>query len=400
VIRDAFAQAWLQLGRNRTRTALTSLGILIGVAAVILLVGLGRGATARIERDLSAFGDNLLFVVPGTEGPGGHTSAAPLREQDADAIAAQIDGVVRAVPTAARSLRAARGDTTWRTTAWGATQAYFPLLRWELAEGRAFTEGEELAGADVCVLGETVAHALFGAQSPVGQRVRLDRLACRVIGTLRAKGQSSFGQDQDDTVIVPLRTLQRRIAGNRDIAMIFVSVADGVDTLGVQRGIEALMRGRRHVVPGADADFFVRDMAEVMNLLDGVSLILTGFLAAVAGISLLVGGIGIMNIMMVSVTERTREIGVRLAIGATAADVLTQFLVEAVVLALFGGVAGVALGVGGTAAAAAAFDLPLVLDAPVIGLAFLISALIGVGFGYFPARRAAHLDPIEALRRE
>jgi putative ABC transport system permease protein len=399
VILQSVSLAARQLWRNKARTALTSLGLLIGVAAVICLVAIGRGATERIQRDLRSFGNNLLFVVPGNEGPGGRGSAPPFREDDARAVA-QLDGVAAVVPTVARQLRAVRGESSWKTTVFGTTDDYVRVMNWTIEAGRPFLEGELRGGADVCLLGRTVADALFGAQEALGGQVRLGRLECRVIGLLQPKGQNTFGQDQDDLVLVPLVTAQRRIAGNRDVNTLLVSARPGADTLTVQRDVEALMRARRHVAPGAEPDFFVRDMAEAMGIIDNISAVLTTFLGAVAGISLLVGGIGIMNIMLVSVTERTREIGIRLAIGATAADVLTQFLVEAVVLALAGGSAGVVVGLAASAAAARALGVPLMIDLPVVGLAFGVSAAIGVLFGWFPARRAARLDPIEALRHE
>jgi putative ABC transport system permease protein len=399
MIVQSVALAFRQLWRNKVRTALTSLGLLIGVAAVICLVAIGRGATARIQRDLQSFGNNLLFVVPGNEGPGGRGSAAPFRDEDARVLS-QLDGVIHAVPTAVRQLRAVRGDQSWKTTVWGTTNDYFETMNWTLVTGRPFLPGELRSGADVCVLGDTVAVALFGAQDPVGGQVRLGKLECRVIGLLGPKGENTFGQDQDDLVVVPLATVQRRIAGNRDVNTILVSAAPGRDTLALKRDVEATMRLRRHVAAEAEADFFVRDMAEAMTIIDSISAVLTTFLGAVAAISLLVGGIGIMNIMLVSVTERTREIGIRLAIGATARDVLLQFLIESLVLSSVGGLAGVVVGLGTSALAARALAVPLVIDLPVVGLAFAVSAFIGVAFGYFPARRAARLDPIDALRHE
>jgi putative ABC transport system permease protein len=400
MILQAFAIALRQLGRNKTRTALTSLGILIGVAAVICLVSLGRGAAARIESDLESFGNNLLFVVPGNEGPGGRGAVAPFRVEDGQAIAGQVSGIAAVVPTTARSVRAVRGDQSWRTTVWGTENSWFEVMNWTIASGRTFTEAELRGGSEVCVVGDTVAKALFGAQDPIGGSARLDRLECRVVGTLAPKGENTFGQDQDDLVVVPLRTFQRRISGDRDVSSFLVSARDDEDTLRIQRDIEALLRDRRHLAPGAEDDFFVRDMAEAMSVVSGITTVLTAFLGAVAAISLLVGGIGIMNIMMVSVTERTREIGIRLAVGATARDVLTQFLVEALVLAWVGGVAGVLVGIGASAAASSALDLPLVVDPRVVALAFVVSGGIGVGFGWFPARRASALEPIDALRHE
>ncbi len=399
MIASSIGLALRQLGRNKSRTALTSLGMLIGVAAVICLVALGRGATKRIEGDLQSFGHNPLFVVPGNEGPGGRGSAAPFREEDARALA-QIAGVAQVAPIAARPLRAVRGDQGWRTTVYGVTSDWFPAMGWTIEAGRSFVPGELASGAGVCVLGATVVTELFGAQSPLGLDIRVGKLDCRVVGTLGRKGENTFGQDQDDLVVVPLATVQRRITGNRDVATILVSAADGADSQGVQREVEAVMRVRRHVAAGADPDFFVRDMAEAMGIIDRISTILTAFLGAVAAISLLVGGIGIMNIMLVSVTERTREIGIRLAIGATGRDVLNQFLVEAVVLASIGGTAGVIVGIGASMLVARGLHLPLVVDPEVVFLAFAVSATVGIAFGYFPARRAARLDPIEALRHE
>jgi putative ABC transport system permease protein len=399
---NALLLAWRQLIRNRVRTALTSLGILIGVAAVICLVALGRGATAQIEQDLRAFGSDVLFVVPGNEGPGGRGAAPAFREQDAEALA-RLDGVLRVVPTAAQPVRAARGEQSWPTTAWGTTEGYFETLGWTLAQGRVFLPGELRAGSEVCVIGQTVGRELFGAQPAEGQRLRLGKLECRVIGVLASKGQNTFGQDQDDLVVLPLRTLQRRLTGNRDVTMMLVSGEPGVEQqahASLVQDVQDVLRSRRHLAPGAEADFFVRDMAEALATMGQIMGVLTAFLGAVAAISLLVGGIGIMNIMMVSVTERTREIGVRLAIGATAGDILLQFLVESVVLAWVGGASGVLLGVALSWLASWALALPFVLDPEIIVLSFAVAGTIGVGFGYFPARRAARLNPIDALRHE
>lgn len=399
MIWNTFSLAVRQLYRNRVRTALTSLGILIGVAAVICLVSLGQGATARIEEDLRSFGNDILFVVPGNEGPGGRGAAAAFREQDALALA-RVSSVAHAVPTAVRAARAARGEESWPTSVWGTTEGYFEAMNFPVEEGRPFLPGELRAGSDVCVLGRTVVRELFGAQSPEGERVRLGKFECRVIGVLASKGQNTFGQDQDDIVIVPLRTLQRRIAGNRDVSMILVSARPSADHAALKADVDAVMRARRHLAPGAEPDFFVRDMEEALGTIGQIMGVLTAFLGAVAAISLLVGGIGVMNIMMVSVTERTREIGVRLAIGATAGDILTQFLVEAVVLAWVGGCSGILLGIAVSYLAAWGLGLPFVVDLQIVTLSFFVAGTIGVTFGYFPARRAARLDPIQALRYE
>jgi len=271
---------------------------------------------------------------------------------------------------------------------------------WPLASGRNFSESEVRAGAAVCILGETVRRELFGQEDPQGTSIRLGKLSCQVIGTLTAKGQSSFGQDQDDLVLLPLRTVQRRMTGNSDVNSIMVSARDGAATEKVQADIERLMRERRKIRPGADDDFNVRDLKEISTAMTSTTRVLTTLLAAVAAVSLLVGGVGIMNIMLVSVTERTREIGTRLAVGAMASDVLLQFLIEAVTLAAFGGIIGIALGLSAGALATHAFQVPFVLNMGVVMLSFAFSAAVGIIFGYFPAQRAAQLDPIEALRHE
>jgi putative ABC transport system permease protein len=256
------------------------------------------------------------------------------------------------------------------------------------------------AGASVCVIGATITRELFGTQDPIGERLRIGNFSCEVIGHMAAKGQSAFGSDQDSIVVLPLRTYHRRIAGNTRVGTISISVIDANNIARVQRDAEDVLRERRRIVPGEEDDFTIRDLTQILATMASTTTILTGLLGAVAAVSLLVGGIGIMNIMLVSVTERTREIGIRLAIGALERQVLTQFLVEAVVLALFGGVLGIAIGLGLAAAGSAVMDVPFNADLRVIALAFAVSALIGVIFGYFPARRAARLDPIEALRRE
>ena len=393
---------WLavrQLSRNKTRTGLTALGVMIGVGAVIAMVSIGNGATLAVNQDLESIGQNLLFVVPGGE-RGPRTGFKPFTLADVDVIPEQIDGVAVAAPVGSRGAVAAWGEKTWSTEVNGSTLDYLTALNWELERGRVFEDGEMLSGADVCIVGETLVEELFGGAEPIDAVLRLDGFTCRIVGTLSPKGQNSFGQDQDDFVLVPLITFQRRIQGNRDVAMIFVSAQDGTDSAAIKEDLEKLFRQRRHIREGAEADFVVRDMAEITAMLDNVSGILTGFLAAVAAVSLLVGGIGIMNIMMVSVTERTREIGIRLAVGALARDVLLQFLVEAMVLSGLGGLAGIVLGAGIAFATSQALEIPFVIDPGVVLLSFGVSAAIGVIFGFFPARRAAKMRPIDALRHE
>jgi putative ABC transport system permease protein len=274
------------------------------------------------------------------------------------------------------------------------------VRNWSIASGRPFTSGELRAGKAVCLLGATVRQELFGGQVPLGSKIRLGKVSCHVIGLLEAKGQSTMGRDQDDLVLLPLRTLQLRLAGSQDVGLLQVSVRDGASTEKAQRDIARLMRKRRHISPSEDDDFSVRDMKEIAAMLSGTTRVLTALLGAVAAVSLLVGGIGIMNIMLVSVTERTREIGIRLAIGALEREVLTQFLVEAVVLSSFGGLFGIALALAASIGLAHVLQVPFVFNPGIVGIAFLFSAAIGVLFGYFPARQAARLDPIDALRHE
>ena len=400
MIVNALRIALRQLWRNKTRTALTSLGILIGVAAVIAMVNVGQGATRAVEDDLATLGDNLLFVTPGQRhGPGG-SPARPFDFGDLEAIEQDVSGVAAAAASNQGSAVAGFGEQTYRTRVTGVTDSYPEVLKWTLASGRTFDPQESLAGAEVCLLGRTPMVELFGARDPLGQAMRVGNFTCTVIGTLEPKGQNTFGIDQDDLVLMPLRTYQRRVQASRDILSIFVSADEGYDSTRLASDLTLLLRQRRAIRPGAEDDFQVRDMAEIASMLDSVSTILTGFLAAVAAVSLLVGGIGIMNIMLVSVTERTREIGIRLAVGALARDVMTQFLVESVVLSVLGGVAGIAVGIAGTLLAATLLDLPVVISPLIIAVSFLFSAFVGVVFGWFPAQRAARLKPIDALRHE
>ncbi|MGE0079826.1 MAG: ABC transporter permease [Thiohalomonadaceae bacterium] len=387
--------------RNLLRSALTTLGIVIGVAAVITMVNVGSGATAQVTAQITSLGSNLLQVSPGQFfGMGQRVAAKPFTAEDAEAIAREISGLRAVAPTATRTLTAVYGNANWITTVTGTTNAYFTVREWPIVLGRSFTESELRAGKAVCVLGETVRKELFGGQDPVGASIRLKNLSCEVIGVLAPKGQSNMGMDQDDAVIIPLRTYWRRIAGNQDVRNIQVSAKDGVSTAKVKKDVEQLLRERRRIAPGGDDNFTVRDMQEVAQALTATTKVLTALLGAVAAVSLLVGGIGIMNIMLVSVTERTREIGIRLAIGAMERDVLMQFLVEAVVLSVFGGMLGMLIAVAMTWGMAALLKVPMVLEPAIFAVAFVFSAAIGVLFGYFPARRAARLDPIEALRHE
>ena len=398
---NTFLLALREIRRNVMRSFLTILGIVIGVAAVIVMVTLGGGATAQVSAQISSLGSNLLIATPGKRmGPGQVSGASAFKIEDAEAIAREVSGLVAVAPAASRAMTAVFGNQNWSTMVSGTTDDYFTARNWTIQTGRRFSSSELRAGAAVCIIGATVKSKLFGNQEAVGDRIRLQKMACQVIGVLDAKGQSTMGTDQDDLVLIPLRTFQRRIAGNQDVNIIQVSAGKGVSTDRVKRDIERLLRERRHIPPGGENDFNVMDMKEITKMLTGTTQVLTGLLGAVAAVSLLVGGIGIMNIMLVSVTERTREIGIRMAIGALEREVLLQFLVEAIVLSSLGGLVGILLALSGSIALANLLHIPFIFNPGIVALAALFSAAVGVVFGYFPARKAARLDPIEALRHE
>jgi putative ABC transport system permease protein len=400
MIWNAFLLALRELRRNVMRSFLTILGIVIGVAAVIVMVTLGSGATVQVSEQIASLGSNLVTLIPGQFGPGRGTTVAPFNESDVEAIRRDIGGLKAIAPAATKSLVAIFANKNWSTAVTGTTNDYFTAANWTIERGRIFLESELRGGKAVCVIGATASRELFGAQDPLGGKLRLANVSCEVIGRLKAKGQTGMGRDQDDIILVPLRTYQRRIAGNRDVSQIQISVRDESSIDKVKEAIERLMRERRRLAPTAENDFSIMDTRQIAEMLTGTTRILTMLLSAVAAVSLLVGGIGIMNIMLVSVTERTREIGIRLAIGAYERDVLTQFLVEAMVLASFGGLFGVVLAVAASATLAQVLQVPLILSPGIMFLAFLFSGAVGVIFGYVPARRAARLDPIEALRHE
>ncbi|ODR95125.1 multidrug ABC transporter substrate-binding protein [Methyloceanibacter stevinii] len=387
--------------RNALRSFLTLLGIVIGVSAVIAMVTIGNGTTAKVKEEMAKLGTNVLFVRPGQWGPGRSSATAkPFNARDIIEMREQLRGVRAVAPLAQQSVTVVYGNESRSTGTIGTDASYVVAQDWNLAEGRNFLDSETRSGQAVCILGKTVQDELFGGEDVIGKRIRLSNVSCEVIGVLESKGESGFGNDRDDVVLIPLRAYQRRIAGNTDINRITVSAEDGADTSKVQADIERLLRERRGISAGKEDDFGVADMKQIADTQAATTGVLTMLLGAVAGVSLLVGGIGIMNIMLVSVTERTREIGIRLAIGAQESQVLMQFLVEAVVLSLFGGVVGVLLGLGLAGAASAGMAIPFVFDPGIVLIAFAFSALIGVVFGYFPARRAAQLDPIDALRHE
>jgi putative ABC transport system permease protein len=390
-----------EIKRNVLRSFLTVLGIVIGVAAVITMVTIGGGATLQVKQQIASMGSNLLMVSPGKRlGPGQSSSTVPFKEADVEAITREVGSIAAIAPVSSQSIKAIFGNQNWTTQVTGSDNQYLKVTNRSIGSGRTFSDSELRTGAAVCIMGETVRKKLYGGQEALGERIRLQKLSCEVIGFLNAKGQSTMGTDQDDIVIIPLRTLQRRIAGNQDVALIQISIQDGASTEKAQRDITRLMRERRHLAPSDDDNFNVMDMKEIAAMLTGTTTLLTALLSAVAAVSLLVGGIGIMNIMLVSVTERTREIGIRLAIGALETEVLMQFLVEAVVLSSLGGLIGIGLALAGSLWLASLLRVPFVFNAGIVGIAFLFSAAVGVIFGYFPALKAARMDPIDALRHE
>jgi putative ABC transport system permease protein len=388
--------------RNLLRSFLTILGIVIGVSAVITMVTLGNGATLAVQNQISSLGSNLLMVRPGQrQGMGGGGGGAPsFIEADADAVATQIGGIKAVAPEARTNVTIVANGRNWATNVIGSTNVWFDIGNWKVASGRLFESDELRSGAAVCVIGETVRRELFGARAALGELLRLKQFSCQVVGVLASKGQAAFGADQDDVVVLPLYTLQRRVTGNRRVATLLISMLDGSESDRVKASLTQLLRERRKLTEGEDSNFNVLDTRQLAETLSGTTQVMTTLLGAVAAVSLLVGGIGIMNIMLVSVTERTREIGLRLAIGALEREVLLQFLIEAVVLASLGGVVGIVLATGASIVLAEVMNVPYLFNPIINLLSFVFSAGIGVLFGYFPARRAARLDPIEALRHE
>jgi putative ABC transport system permease protein len=393
--------AFREIRRNTLRSALTMLGIVIGVAAVIALVTLGRGASEKVTAEISNMGVNMLTITPGAQrrGPSSVT-AAPLTLDDARALSREVTSLAAVAPTSSRAVLSVFANKSWNTSVMGTTNEYFTVRNTRLDTGRMFSDVELSGGQPVCVIGATVRRELFGADSPLGSSIRLGRVSCLVIGTTRAKGQSTFGMDQDDYVLMPLAAFQRRIAGNADVGAIAVSTISESQTNRAKQQISALMRERRRVAEGQLDDFSVHDTREIVQTLQTITGVLTALLGAVAAVSLIVGGIGIMNIMLVSVTERTREIGIRLAIGARSYEVMLQFLVESIVLCVLGGILGMLLGLGGSYAVGRYIDIPFTFLPEVVVIAVLFSGCVGVAFGFFPARKAARLNPIEALRHE
>jgi len=388
--------------RNLMRSFLTILGIVIGVSAVITMVTVGNGATLSVQNQITGLGTNLLQLRPGQRmgGPGGGAGAPAFREADATAIISQVSGVLAVAPEARTFATIVADSRNWNSSVIGSTNDWLVTGNWKLLSGREFTEEEQRGGASVCIVGTTVQRELFSGNSALGAMIRVKQITCEVIGVLDSKGQGAFGNDQDDVVLMPLHTLQRRITGHTRINTLLVSMQDSADPVRVKAALTDLLRERRKLAEAEEDNFNVLDTKQLSETFASTTKVLTMLLGAVAAVSLLVGGIGIMNIMLVSVTERTREIGLRLAIGALEGEVLLQFLIEAVVLSALGGVVGIVLATGASIGLASLMDVPYVFNLGVNVLSFVFSAAIGVVFGYFPARRAARLDPIEALRHE
>jgi putative ABC transport system permease protein len=399
MLRTSLSLALRQITRHAMRSFLTVLGVVIGVFSVITMVTLGNGVTSAVRTSISALGSDVVQVRPGqSAGPGGGgIGGAPFKLADAEAIRDQVGGVTAVAPVVQAQGVAVRNAQNWTTTITGASNSYFAIQKISPATGRSFSAMEEQSGRSVCVIGETIVRNLFQDEDPLGQSLRVRGVSCQIIGVLAARGQGGFG-DQDDLIIMPIKAVQRQITGSQNVTSMSVGVDPTFDNKAVQAGIRQVLRERRTLSAGQEDDFNLVDARQIADTVSNTVQLLTLLIGAVAGISLLVGGIGIMNIMLVSVTERTREIGLRLAIGAQSEDVLSQFLVESVVLSCIGGLIGMVLAFAVSALATPAMGVPFLFDLGVNLVAFGFSALIGIVFGYMPARRAANLDPIEALR--
>lgn len=399
---SALLLALREMRRNILRSFLTVLGIVIGVAAVVIMVTMGKGATIAVSDKISSLGTNLLTLRPGQRlGPGRDTAGAPnFKKADVEAIRTQVGNLQVVVPVLGSAVTLVAGNNNWATNVQGTTNSYLLASNWGLVTGREFSEEEERFGKPVCIIGATVRKELFGGSNPMGGEIRVKNFSCQIIGLLIPKGQGAFGVDMDDKVLMPINTVQRRLTGNQDVSSIMISMRDGANTKTVIDQINALMRERRKLGENEANNFDVRDTKQLAEILSGTIATMTGLLGAVAAVSMLVGGIGIMNIMLVSVTERTREIGIRLAIGALEQEVLWQFLIEAVVLSSFGGLVGIILAFFACLALSGPIQIPFEFNLEINLLSFGFSAAIGVIFGFMPARQAARLDPIVALRHE
>jgi putative ABC transport system permease protein len=393
------------LGRNKLRSILTMLGIIIGVAAVIAMLAIGQGARYSVESQIASLGTNMLIVLPFASSQGGVRFEAGtsirLTEEDAVAIRDQCPAAQYVSPFVRTTDQVMAGDNNWRTQIQGVLPEYLTIRDWPLESGNVFTDSDVKAATKVCILGQTVVKNLFGDNAdPVGQTIRIRSLPFKVIGTMIAKGQSATGQDQDDFILAPFSTVQKKLLGITWANTIFVSAESQAAIYDAQNEITDLLRSRHRLLPWEDNDFTVRNQTDIASAAETTSKTLTVLLAAIASVSLIVGGIGIMNIMLVSVTERTREIGIRMSIGARSRDILFQFLIEATVLSLLGGLVGIGLGVGASHIISSTAGWPVLISGFSIGLSSFFAAAIGVFFGFYPARKASLLNPIDALRYE
>lgn len=402
--KNTFRLALRALARNKMRSALTMLGIIIGVGAVIAVVSIGQGANYLVQQGIAAMGTNAVFVAAGSNRAGGvrqgYGGVKTLTVDDMNAILREIPLIKEAAPSLSNSQQVVYGNQNWNTRVTGTTPAYFDIRTWPVQSGSIFSDEEVDLAANVCVLGTTVEKILFLDEDPIGKTIRIGNLPFRVDGVLASKGQSVVGQDQDDIIFAPYTTVQRKIQGITWLQSINASAVSQQASLASVAPITSLLRERHRLRPGTDDDFLIRTQADIEDLADKTASVMTLLLAGIASVSLLVGGIGIMNIMLVSVTERTREIGVRMAVGATEDDVRRQFLVEAVTLSMMGGFIGIVFGLVGSALISNLLSWPTLISGKAIIAAVLFSAGVGIFFGYYPAHKAAQLDPIEALRYE
>ncbi|MGZ3417253.1 MAG: ABC transporter permease [Polyangiales bacterium] len=394
------------LARNKLRAALTVLGILIGVAAVVAMTALGEGAKAKVTSQMQALGANMVVVFPGASqssgAKGAAGSAASLTEDDLAAIGRECPSVGAVAAASGAAAQVVYEDQNYSTRVNGITADYLKVRAWNLERGSAWTEADDRTAARVCLVGKTVVSHLFGVVDPIDKVIRLGKMPCRVLGVLAEKGQSSFGSDQDDVVLVPMKTFTGRVSAKprRSVDVILASATDATTTKRAEAQIRSLLMQRHHIGEMREPDFRVHNLQDVQQSLEAMQATLAALLLGIAAIALLVGGIGVMNIMLVSVAERTREIGIRMAIGAREGDILVQFLIEAVVLSLLGGAVGTMVGIGAIVGLAKALEWPMRMQPQALVVALAVSATIGVVFGFFPARRAARMDPIDALRRE
>jgi putative ABC transport system permease protein len=401
---STFNVAFRALRRNKMRSVLTALGIIIGVGAVIAMVGIGNGAKAQVEAQIASLGQNVILIFSGSTTSSGIRTgwggAGTLKVEDAEAIRREAPGVVGVSEEVVSTTQVAAGNQNWFTRIYGESADYFDIRQWPLADGAPFTPQDVRSANKVCVIGRTTATQIYGNEDPVGQILRIKEVPFTITGVLTPKGLSTQGVDQDDIAIMPYTSAMKRVIGGTTLRNINVQIGDARQVEAAQQQIISLLRQRHNIRPGRDDDFTVRNQQEIADAATATSRVMTLLLGAIAGVSLVVGGIGIMNIMLVSVTERTREIGVRMAVGAHGSDILTQFLIEAVTLSSVGGVIGIICGVGASKILSAYAHWPTLISLSSIAIAFLFSAAVGIFFGFYPARKAAALDPIEALRYE